>query len=717
MGYDPRKARWEAYNSFDAKEALKDVRIPQRGDTRVWHFDGSRRCWYTHFASAVPPQLVGKLRGAGLTAYNAANTASADEPAEEIIPYDPWDEVRVKWNSQEKRWEAYNCYPIYTELKDLKWRCVYAKKFWHTSKPERIPPELVQRLEGAALEAYSGAAERIAADAERAAAAQAALLVDVGRRFDPRYNPEGLPLHPHQEVGVVTTYGRPHMLIHDEAGTGKTPMVYVAINATPSIEEVLVITPANLRLPAADEWTRWIVPDARTWHVHVAMTGGAWEPESNVIIVSWALMRTARVWERLMAIEWDLIIADEAHYAKNETTANALRFFGKFSRKTGSYGDLVEPGLIHRTKRAWQMTGTPMPNGRPAELWTALRGAGIFRPDQWKHYHDRYCEGHRVSHGSGSHYDISGSSNEGELRQILIDSGIWLRRRLVDVADMPPLQRTVIPLHVKGIAGALRREENAIKALSSEIKELESLIGESSDLEEEEGEQALGQKIKALRESLFGQIVKARHRTTLLKIPAIVSYLKGLLSSGNGNGGDVEGPRAMAPGEEESEPLKIVVVGWFRDVLEKIHEAFPEESVLFYGGSTPSQKTDALMRFEGGLAGHGDDHDPKCRLFITNPTSGGVGLTLTRSHTAVFAELDWRPGVINQAERRIFRISQKADHVAVHHLVLRGSIDERLVDSLVGKQGTISEVLGDDPEIIPKFTLQNTSDILAALVG
>jgi hypothetical protein len=51
----------------------------------------------------------------------------------------------------------------------------------------------------------------------------------------------------------------------------------------------------------------------------------------------------------------------------------------------------------------------------------------------------------------------------------------------------------------------------------------------------------------------------------------------------------------------------------------------------------------------------------------------------------IFAELDWVPGNISQAEDRCHRIGQTA-HLLVQHLVLDGSVDSKLAQAIVNKQ-------------------------------
>jgi hypothetical protein len=58
----------------------------------------------------------------------------------------------------------------------------------------------------------------------------------------------------------------------------------------------------------------------------------------------------------------------------------------------------------------------------------------------------------------------------------------------------------------------------------------------------------------------------------------------------------------------------------------------------------------------------------------------------------VFAELDWVPGNVSQAEDRCHRIGQDSS-VLVQHLVVDGSIDARLAEVLVSKQKVLDKAL------------------------
>lgn len=156
-----------------------------------------------------------------------------------------------------------------------------------------------------------------------------------------------------------------------------------------------------------------------------------------------------------------------------------------------------------------------------------------------------------------------------------------------------------------------------------------------------------------------------RHETALAKAPAVVSHLKDAM----------EGNRD-----------KLIVFVHHKDVIDAMADAMQEVGVVQVTGDTPmAARQDAVDAFQ---------NDPEVRLFIGNIQAAGVGLTLTASSHVVFAELDWVPGNMTQAEDRAHRIGQK-NAVLVQHLVLDGSLDARLARTLIEKQAVLDQALDE----------------------
>ena len=95
-------------------------------------------------------------------------------------------------------------------------------------------------------------------------------------------------------------------------------------------------------------------------------------------------------------------------------------------------------------------------------------------------------------------------------------------------------------------------------------------------------------------------------------------------------------------------------------------------------------------------------------MFVGGIQAAGVGITLTAAALVVFAELDWVPGNLAQAEDRCHRIGQ-VDSVLVQHLVLDGSLDARMAQILVDKMDIIAAAVDakdadgalEAPKLIP----------------
>jgi len=143
------------------------------------------------------------------------------------------------------------------------------------------------------------------------------------------------------------------------------------INADPSIQTVLIICPASLRLNWRREAERWLT---RPMTIGIA---NKTFPETAIVIINYDILRKHR--EAVRSRTWDLLVADECHYLKNPKTIRTIETLGKWNR---------DPQLALSpipARRRVYLTGTPIVN-RPIELWPILHSTG--RPEwrNWKTY-------------------------------------------------------------------------------------------------------------------------------------------------------------------------------------------------------------------------------------------------------------------------------------------------------------------------------------------
>jgi len=275
---------------------------------------------------------------------------------------------------------------------------------------------------------------------------------------------------------------------------------------------------------------------------------------------------------------------------------------------------------------------------------------------------------------------MTGSSNLPELQDKLRGS-VMVRRLKRDVlTELPAKRRAVIELPANGAHAAVEAEQRAYEAHEETLEALRVAVelAKASDNPDD-----YAAAVAALRQAVsvaFGEMSRTRHATALAKVPYVVEHLRDSLEGG-----------------------KVVCFAHHKDVVAAIMAEFPDVAVKVTGDDSMEARQAAVDRFQT---------DPACLLFVGNIQAAGVGLTLTASAHVVFAELDWVPGNVTQAEDRTHRIGQHSA-VLVQHLVLEGSLDARMAHILVEKQRIIDaalDTLHEPAPVIPSRDRGATED-------
>ena len=129
----------------------------------------------------------------------------------------------------------------------------------------------------------------------------------------------------------------------------------------------------------------------------------------------------------------------------------------------------------------------------------------------------------------------------------------------------------------------------------------------------------------------------------------------------------------------------IVDRGWGeRD--EGLATAFACDAVT---GETQTQdQQDTVDRFQT---------DPLVRVLCGNIRAGGVGITLTAASDVLFAELDWNPGVHEQAGDRVNRIGQ-VNVCTAWYFLAQATIDQDIHALIEARRGVVTA--GTDGDVV-----------------
>lgn len=466
--------------------------------------------------------------------------------------------------------------------------------------------------------------------------------------------PEGLSYLPYQRAGIAYALGRDGTLIADEMGLGKTIQALGYINARKDIKKVLVICPASLRLNWEREAKKWLVGD---FDFFVMENSSAPKFGENFVITNFAKFagpNAKKVVGYCMSQDWDLVIIDEAHNLKNNSSQRAKAILGYWHRKKKEN----IPGVISKAKAKLFLTGTPILNA-PIEAQPLL---GALNHKEFGYYFS-FAKRYANAHHNGWGWDFSGACNLEELQE-RARSICMIRRLKKDVLkELPPKFRQIVELPV---------DSESREVLARETNELanRSKILAAMQQREVPNNQSYTESVSALENNsqiLFTEMARFRREVSLAKLPTAIEHIDAVLENVD----------------------KVVLFAHHRAVIERLQDHYSESCVVITGATPMHARQQAVDDFQ--------TREDK-RVFIGNIKAAGVGLTLTAASTVIFVELDWVPANLTQAEDRCYRYGQQ-DSVLVQHLVLAGSLDAKMAKSVVEKQAVADQALDNDHRI------------------
>lgn len=447
----------------------------------------------------------------------------------------------------------------------------------------------------------------------------------------------------HQIEGIL--YGLEHskFLLADEQGLGKTKQaIDLAVIRKPQFKHCLVICCVN-----GLKWN-WFseigIHSNEKGHIlgsrinkkgntvigsnedrYVDLCNGT---EDYFIITNIESLQNKKIAEQLNKMCMDgtigMTIVDEIH----KGVVNPTSIQGKALHQLTSYYKMA-------------LTGTPILNS-PLDSYNILRWLDIE-----KHAFYSFKSRYTISGGYGG-YQTIGYKNLSELETII--SGHMLRRKKVDVLDLPP------------------------KIYSNEYVEMSVL---QKSIYNEVKEQILDNidQVKTATNPL-SMLIRLRQATASTEI----------LSSKFTNSAKIERLKELLDENIASGQKTVVFTNW-TTVTEILERELKSYNPLFITGKTPdNQRQDNVNKFQ---------NDPECMLICGTIGAAGTGITLTAANNVIFLDEPWNWGVFSQCADRCHRIGT-TNTVSVKVIMCKDTIDERVHDIILEKKAIADGLIDGD---------------------
>lgn len=449
--------------------------------------------------------------------------------------------------------------------------------------------------------------------------------------YSPRV-PEGKSYLPYQRAGIHYGVRKGSILIGDEPGLGKTIQALGICNELQT-ENILIVCPASIRLNWQREVNSWYMNPEKRIHTFLNSKAGM-SDRTNVAIISYELAKHEGLFHGIMERQWDMLIIDEAHYLKTTDATRTRAIFG------GGRGLFANKFIAQNVENIVALTGTPLPN-RPRECYTLAR-ALCHESIDWMSY-EAFCYRFNPSAQIELEDRIVNREERGRLPELQarLRSNFMVRRLKKDVLkDLPDKRYEFAYVEPNGEIREVLRRESLLKFNIKDLRDPKSEI--------------------------WGMLSTIRREMGEAKVPRVIEHMRYLLDT-------VEVP-------------KVVVFAHHRSVMDALAHGLAKYGVVqVRGGMSSINKDAAVQKFQ---------HDPDTRIFLGQMDSAGFGIDGLQNvcDHVVFAEPAWVPGTNEQAVDRCHRIGQHSN-VLAQFLVVEGSLDERILATVLKKNETIHDSL------------------------
>ena len=489
-------------------------------------------------------------------------------------------------------------------------------------------------------------------------------------------------LKPYQVEAVTKMVDKKRILVAYEMGLGKTPMTIAAIEELRTrgkmTRTVLVLCLASLKY----QWQKEIEKFSDSSALVIDGTKAQRDKQyAEVVNNDYVIMNYEQVvndWEMVKAFELGAIIADEATAIKG--------FKAKRAKKAKE--------LAKNVSVKYALTGTPIENGRPEELYSimqfvdkdALGRFDLFDKTFIVRNHfggvDRY-RNLDVLHKTLAKHSVRKSQKDEDVKPYLPDA----------VYREPVL----VSLDSKG-----QKLYNYIAAdLMSLLIEARETFGVNFNLAAHYGQiYEAGDPVNELRGQVMSRITALR---MLCSSPKLLQNSFNLFEKHEGGSAFVHSlgemvhevtkqPKLEAAIKYLREHLDIddtykavVFASYVKSVSELVSalNAAGFAAVAYTGEMNAKEKEDAKVRFQT---------TPSVRVLVSSD-AGGYGVDLPQANLLVNYDQPWSAGLAVQRNGRINRASSTWPTITIQDIFVSGSIEQRQHDTLKQKSNIAGAIL------------------------
>lgn len=509
-------------------------------------------------------------------------------------------------------------------------------------------------------------------------------------------------LKPYQVEAVAKMSERKKMLVAYEMGLGKTCMTIAALEKLKEekalTKPTLIIALSSLKYQWQKEINKFsddyssVIDGSKSTRMVRWSRDMEWEQHTGYIIANYETIVVD--WDLIKDYEWGAVVCDEATAIKGFRSQRSKRV----------------KELARKTPIRFALTGTPIENGRPEELYSIMQFVDNTVLGRFDLFDQTFIV--RNHFGGVQRYRNLPIFHE-KMKQVAVRK----TQKDPDVAPYLPetihLEPILIPLDKAGKELYTKISSDLVQ----ELLEAQELLGGSFSLDAHYGQgYQAGSAADSMRGSIMSKITSLRMLcdSPLLLVESAMKFHNGWKEI-DGEKVNLEGSKggsvyvaglydsgALADAKkspkldavinyvvehiEANEDHKVVIFTCYLGMLPLIQDALIKKkivSTLYSGMLNAKEKEESKTLFQTSK---------DVRVLISSD-AGGYGVDLPQANMLVNFDLPWSSGTAVQRNSRIRRASSAWKHVVIQDFLVLDSIEERQHQMLMQKNAVADAVM------------------------